>query len=280
MNGFKGLFLGALSFFATLLWVPLLVFLGQSHQSCRADRADVAANTMQLNLRQVYQFTWVYVGLFFAFCAALIVVFGTHAFKVRWFTPFLFWVPPVLVLWMIQRGGSLKAFNAVAVSLLTLVGFLFVFRAPLVGWAGQPSWLNMPAKELSQQLNQDFPSSAVLLTPDIRLAGSVRLHSPERTVMYPAYPVFAKYQTSMACQVLLLQGDFETTPMLAGWSVDMLEAVADHWKLPLVQVQQMAQEAQSKEVIYSHQALYSSLKFNAKALMLTHPNGCLTAPAS
>lgn len=269
-QGFWGLLMGMLSFVATLLLVPWLAYRGE-RQKTHTPTADSVAKVWP----QVVKFAGVYLLYFGVFCASLILVFGTNGFKVRWFTPFLFWIPPVMIGWMYLQGGSLALFEKIAKGLLWVAGVLFVLRAPIVGWLGQPSWLNMPAQKLSQDLNRDFPVDAPLLTPDIRLAGSIRLHSPERAVMYPAYPVFSRHQNAMACRVLLVQGDFENSPPNPGvGSSDMLATVASHWKLSVEEVREWALQHQTHERSYILPGHYSKVLFHVRALMLERPGGC------
>ncbi|MCP4941494.1 MAG: hypothetical protein GY924_05875 [Planctomycetaceae bacterium] len=118
------------------------------------------------------------------------LVLSGHAieFKNRWFQPFVCLLPAYLVL---RFGGhvlarprmqSLAQVMTVAI-MIVLLGAMTA--RPLAGqWRGKYCWLNMPYDQLAIEIeNQLETTPQIVVTPDMRLGGNLRVFLPDATIM-------------------------------------------------------------------------------------------------
>lgn len=118
------------------------------------------------------------------------LVLSGHAieFKNRWFQPFVCLLPAYLVL---RFGGhvlarprmqNLAQIMTVAI-MLVLLGAMLV--RPLAGqWRGKYCWLNMPYDQLAIEIQKQLETTPqIVVTPDMRLGGNLRVFLPESTIM-------------------------------------------------------------------------------------------------
>lgn len=118
------------------------------------------------------------------------LVLSGHAieFKNRWFQPFICLLPAYLVL---RFGGhvlarprmqNLAQIMTVAI-MLVLLGAMLV--RPLAGqWRGKYCWLNMPYDQLAIEIQKQLETTPqIVVTPDMRLGGNLRVFLPESTIM-------------------------------------------------------------------------------------------------
>ena len=268
LQGLSGFAVGLLSFYSTLLVLPAIALYKRLK-----NRQEFNIPLPQKHAHLVH-LTNIYMVFFLLFCLSLVTFMGTHAFRDRWLTPFLFWTPMVVVWGLSRFDASLKWFTRVAQALLLVLGVLFVIRAPLLGALNKPGWLNVPAEVLAQKLDQDFSIGARVIASNIQLAGDIRLHSKDRSVIFPAYSVYARQNAQPACELLMVSGDFEGKSLSGDetWTPDMLHVVADQWSLSTQETLSWVETHRATERQYAIPALYSDQTFQVRALLLKSPH--------
>ena len=120
----------------------------------------------------------------------LAMVLSGHAveFKNRWLQPFVCMLPAYLVL---RFGGHVlaKPRTQVLAQVMTVAIMMLLLCAmmarPLTGeWRGKYCWLNMPYDQLAEQIKNHLETKPqVVITPDMRLGGNLRVFLPGATVM-------------------------------------------------------------------------------------------------
>ena len=118
------------------------------------------------------------------------LVLSGHAieFKNRWFQPFVCLLPAYLVL---RFGGHVLARPRMQnLAQIMTVAIMFVLLGamtarPLAGqWRGKYCWLNMPYDQLAIEIeNQLETKPQIVVTPDMRLGGNLRVFLPDSTIM-------------------------------------------------------------------------------------------------
>ncbi len=118
------------------------------------------------------------------------LVLSGHAieFKNRWFQPFVCLLPAYLVLrfgghvLVRPRTQNLAQVMTVAIMLVLLCAMMV---RPLAGqWRGKYCWLNMPYDLLAVEIeNQLDTTPQIVVTPDMRLGGNLRVFLPDSTIM-------------------------------------------------------------------------------------------------
>ena len=109
-------------------------------------------------------------------------------FKNRWFQPFVCLLPAYLVL---RFGGHVLARPRMQNLALVMTGAIMLVLLgamavrPLAGqWRGKYCWLNMPYDQLATEIqNQLKTNPEIVVTPDMRLGGNLRVSLPDSTIM-------------------------------------------------------------------------------------------------
>ncbi len=118
------------------------------------------------------------------------LVLSGHAieFKNRWFQPFVCLLPAYLVMrfagHVLARPGMQKLAQIMTVAVMLVLLGAMTLR-PLTGqWRGKYCWLNMPYDQLAIEIeNQLETTPQIVVTPDMRLGGNLRVFLPNSTVM-------------------------------------------------------------------------------------------------
>jgi 4-amino-4-deoxy-L-arabinose transferase-like glycosyltransferase len=118
------------------------------------------------------------------------LVLSGHAleFKNRWLQPFVVLLPAYFVLRLRNFFPSeRRVMNRVcAIGFLLIVLILTaVVTRPLIGrYRNQYCWLNIPYNELASTINDQIGNApAIIVAPNMRIAGNLRLHFPESFVI-------------------------------------------------------------------------------------------------
>ncbi len=135
-----------------------------------------------------------------------VLVLSGHAleFKNRWLQPFVVLVPAYFVLRMRAFFPSerqvMNRVCAIGFVLILLILTAVVTR-PLIGrYRNQYCWLNVPYKELASTIKDQIENSpAIIVAPNMRIAGNLRLH-------FPNSPVISEDQRFLAEQIVAASG--------------------------------------------------------------------------
>lgn len=272
-TGLSNLGIALVSFYL----VPFIIFvyLALNRQSDSALPSATTGAYSTLDSALVLRFTAHYFFFFVCFCLLLILVWGTSAFRERWLVAFLFWTPAVAIVWLSTKPIRPVRVRRLLWGFVLTVGFVFALRAPLLGMANQPGWINFPSKDLAIALNSDFDRAIPVIASTMQLAGNTKLHTQEREVISPTFTFQKRHLAlSRSCRLLLLRSSQPGRSIqLTNWSDPMLEAAADYWAISRTQIDTMVGQA---KVIrsYSLPALYSTSEFQLEALILERQTGC------
>ncbi|MAI70898.1 MAG: hypothetical protein CMM01_08320 [Rhodopirellula sp.] len=109
-------------------------------------------------------------------------------FKNRWFQPFVCLLPAYLVLrfggHVLSRPRMQNLAQVMTVAIMfVLLGAMTV--RPLAGqWRGKYCWLNMPYDQLAVEIESQLETTPqIVVTPDMRLGGNLRVFLPDSTIM-------------------------------------------------------------------------------------------------
>jgi len=136
-----------------------------------------------------------------------VLVLSGHAleFKNRWLQPFVVLVPAYFVLRMRDFFPSERQM----MNRVCAIGFVLIFliltavvTRPLIGrYRNQYCWLNVPYNELALTINDQIGNApAMIVTPNMRIAGNMRLHFPDS-------PVISEDQQYLAERIVAASGD-------------------------------------------------------------------------
>lgn len=119
-----------------------------------------------------------------------LLVLSGHAveFKNRWFQPFVCLLPAYLVLrfgrHVLARPRMQNLAQAMTVAMMLVLLGAMTAR-PLAGqWRGKYCWLNMPYDQLAGEIARQLEETPqIIVTPDMRLGGNLRVFLPDSTIM-------------------------------------------------------------------------------------------------
>jgi 4-amino-4-deoxy-L-arabinose transferase-like glycosyltransferase len=125
------------------------------------------------------------------FIMELMVVFlrVTH-FKDRWLQPVLFYAPVWLVVLLVARPGkvAVRTFLTVCLTIALVVQLLLPAKTILAAHRNNFDALNVPYGSFATQLEQKGFSQALILAENGLVAGNLRLHLPDSTVIAVGLP--------------------------------------------------------------------------------------------
>lgn len=176
--GSQAFLMSALACCGATLFVFMALYVRKTNQ-----KAESTVETRSAKLL-IERFLIVVVATLF------ILVLSGHAieFKNRWFQPFVCLLPAYLVL---RFGGHVLARPRMQNLALVMTGAIMLVLLgamavrPLAGqWRGKYCWLNMPYDQLATEIqNQLKTNPEIVVTPDMRLGGNLRVSLPGSTIM-------------------------------------------------------------------------------------------------
>jgi len=202
--GIKEFVLGVLGYVALplLVWGGLIIW-------CRRRTVRLGLNEPGTSIelpKDFYRFVRagrVYLVLFMLMGLGMTVFGQVSQFRDRWFTPFLFLLPGVvMVLWLARYPQGVSPFFRVGQVLLVVAGVGLAARVPLAGWMGAPGYANRPIQQVAEHINAATPKGTLVVAQDIRLLGSLRFYLEDRPVMLT--PRFLNSPVRPVCHLLLI----------------------------------------------------------------------------
>jgi 4-amino-4-deoxy-L-arabinose transferase-like glycosyltransferase len=175
--GLKNVTQSLLSFAAPIALIYVILFLKRPGQTQGLPAPD-------RGYRNVILCAWLWIGLVLV---CLIVFARATGFKERWFQPILVALPVAAI--SLAQGRlnpfRLKCILALSVTVMAAVAIVMPGRLFAAEWLKREEPLTRPYAQLAIAIHRSIPAGSLVLCDTRLLAGNMRLHMADATVLTP-----------------------------------------------------------------------------------------------